>query len=221
MTAPRAIVTVWAAALVALCLFLGPGDFKGLAVLPAFAWLVCWVHLGPHRARGAHELDDWPELDDQADELDDWPERIAREGVPVDVLGFTDDGQVMVKGPSKADDPVGYYSMLAARYVRPGWQQQAADDGPHLLTAPGPAGVLQPMPGPVPMTGGPVPAVGTGEAGPPADYPPELDHTRVIDVQSAELATWPAAEDLAAGMAADAALDRVRTAFDFIRRTVL
>lgn len=86
-------------------------------------------------------------------------------------------------------------------------------------TAPGPAGVLQtPTPGPVPNTGGPAAADnGTGEAGPPA----ELDHTAVTDVQAAELATWPAADDLAAdtaNLAADSALDRIRAEFDLLRR---
>lgn len=249
LTNERAVISVFCAALVALCLLLPPGDWKALTVLPVFAWWAAWSILGQHH-RARHALD--RELDDQADaldreRLDEWP--------PME----PDEAEYW---PDEEVDPVGYYAMRARRYAQP-WQQHGPDEGPHLLAAPLPEAAES----------------DTGEAGPPAldgctctaprgahrppcawamqqvpapraigpsfdpDGPgyeldwremvsdeaaplghqqaaelPELDHTAELDVQSAELAAWPAAEDLADRMAADSALERTRASFDLLRR---
>jgi hypothetical protein len=206
-TEARALASVAGAACAALCLLLLPGPVKGLAALPVFAWLVVWARTGPHRAR--HELVD----DDQADELDplpeldDWPDVLrAAELHDADL-------------PDPAADPIGHYSMMAARYTNSTtWEQQRADHGPHLIAS-APAGVLQtPVPGPMSDdAGGPVPAVGTGEAGPPASTPPGPADTAVIDVQAAELDTWPDPAELGF----DDLAERTRADFALLRRMLL
>jgi hypothetical protein len=102
----------------------------------------------------------------------------------------------LVEIPSEPDDPVGHYSALARRYARPEvWQQRGPDEPAHVITD-----AIHPMRGPV---------------------GPELDHTAEIDVQEAELSTWPAAQDLAASMAAEAALARIRAHFRELRDRLL
>lgn len=187
MTLPRAVATVWAAALVALCLLLLPGDWRGLAALPAFAWWAAWSLLGQHH-RALHALD--RELDDQADELDGytvepWPPMEPSKAEP---------------WPDEADDPVGYYAMRARRYVEP-WQQRGPGEQPHVIVrhVPHEPGLYCPI------------CVELSQA-------VELDHTRVVDVQSAELDTiWPDTLD----QKAEALTEHTRASFDLIRRMFL
>jgi hypothetical protein len=228
MTGPRAIVTVWLVAVAAVLWLFLPRWWSGLSLLPFFALFVVWA--GFWGKRGRHAAEFLAELDQVAEP--DEPDELDGPGP------FIDDVDPVSHYATQAWEAIGQDAPVWWQEAHAGWTDERPavvleDDGawasgpaldqpwaPYQAngmnnpeTAPGPAGVLQTMPGPVLPTGGPAAADSdTGEAGPPA----ELDHTGETDGQAAELPPdpWPDPYDLAASTA----LAHVRDTFDLLRR---
>lgn len=198
---PRVALTVSAAITAALMLWVLPGDWRGLAVLPVFAWLAAWPSLGPNLGR--HVDDFWEE------------EGTADPGGPPDPPAFTFSTEVPLElqrlsgpvgpPPSPDVDPVGY------------WQHRAWDDAPHFTDDDEPPL----LPAPTPDTAGPASAL-LNDGG-PGGQAPELEHTGGDQLAQLELeAGDPDLEHLAAQHAEAwrfaVLLERTRSSFDLLRR---
>jgi hypothetical protein len=200
----RAVFTVSATAFTAIMLLLLPGGWRGLAVLPVFAWLVGWSHLGPHLGR--HVEDYFDEYDDEGDD-----EGTADPGYDPFSEHVPELDRLTGPAPSVDVDPVGHYSSQAWARTGEPWQQRGPLDEPHLLSAP-------------------LDASGPGMRPPslagPGGHEPELEgQGEPREVQAAELETWPDLDELARRHADEfrfaLVLEHVRSSFSLLRRMYL